>query len=88
MSLSNTELSHIADFLEQLGNIQGNAGCNDFEMPATEENIKMCQEFEAAEGHDISGIWGIRSGKILTMDWWITAHLEKKIRKMLNDTSR
>ena len=50
--LNKHQLLLVAEFLEELSIIQGNAGCNDYEMENTEENWALLQLAERWHSKD------------------------------------
>jgi len=48
--IQKTAITHALKFLEELSEQQGNAGCNDFQMPNTDENWAMYARAVYANG--------------------------------------
>jgi len=72
----------IADLLEKASDKFSNHGCNDYEMPNTDENWQLFEEMSAANVHKTVEQWRVTdaieeedfrpSGKtIYFTDWWL-----------------
>lgn len=78
MALSKAEIILIIEFLKELSDHQGNAGCNDYYLKNTPANMKIAK---LANHED----WELQvvDGKILCFDSAIVDHLIKRLQTEL-----
>lgn len=76
---NNTEKKWLIEFLENLKEHQGNAGCNDWYTKATPEAVAFMEAAHKWDGNS-DPIYEIRDGKIFTYDWFVTSYLLHKIK--------
>ena len=83
MNLTIGEFELLLNFLEDYGSKVS----NDLSIEASEENRKMCEEYAAADGFTDENAkeapWEIYHNEILTFDWWICAHIRRKLQNYL-----
>lgn len=74
MKLNKTELAVFCELLDRFADALGNAGCNDFNLPDTEEGRKL-----AVEVDDLTNDGdGRPQPQLCCMDWAVLAVLRKK----------
>ena len=87
-SLSKNELAFIADFLEWAGREASNNSCNDYVMPATEQNkefmIEVISEMMGDSRDAREEIQTIEESKdeILACDWMVMKYLSKRCKNL------
>lgn len=85
--LSKTELKFIADMLDFASSEFSNNSCNDYIIPATDENKKMMIDLS----NDMMGIDAEEEieriieekDEILAMDWMLMKYLSKRCKALL-----
>lgn len=63
-------------FLERLSSAMGAAGCNDFDMPVTEDNLDLARAAYCGEEE-----LRVIGGKIICFDFAILDELRKRLRE-------
>lgn len=81
-SLSNTEIKMLTKLLEELSEVQENAGCNDLTLPLTEENKAFAEIFNQSQEEE--GLQ-LKIGKkdITGYDMAITYYFINKLKNMV-----
>ena len=81
--MTNYEAQLLAKFIDDLGRRMGNAGCNDFTLPDTEENRTLVRSAEQyGMGKDAKEKLDVQGGKIVTDDFVVLDYLK---HRMLED---
>lgn len=75
---SKAELEAMASLFEIAAKHFGNHGCNDFELPATEENLVLARQ---ARSEDDEEEPHVVDGKIITADFVLMYFLRKRCQK-------
>ena len=89
--LQKTALKLAVEFLEDLGDKYGNAGCNDYEFPNTDENWEIYKKSIYDNG-DLEEIEQFEKTprptkkKILCLDFAISDTVKRIIQDMLKDS--
>lgn len=89
MEFTALEKKILFKFLEDLSDHQGNAGCNDFDLPNTPEGQQIHEEsVRAAMSKRDADEWlsnehGSKSKTICTADTIVLSYLVKKLKKVL-----
>jgi len=75
MQLNNTEQQVFRTLLDRFSDMLGNAGCNDFDLPATKEGQDLANEVESylSDGEPRN------PAPLCTFDWAVLAVLRKKV---------
>ncbi len=84
--LSKAELKMISQLLEEASEEYSNNGCNDYKVPATEENKKMVAEMIEANNDidwqdDVRDVMNTKD-EIFTYDWMLMSHLANRCKKL------
>jgi len=80
IELTDAAIKILLESLESYSEVLGNAGCNDYELPATNTNAQFVRDAEN---------WGlekgmeprVHNGKILTMDWLLVDYIRHLIKE-------
>ena len=86
--LNSLEKSQLFSFLKEHSETQGRAGCNDHELPNTEEGRELLKNslysgMSKAEAEEwLEGVKPYK-GKILTSDFMVFGYLVKRLREIL-----
>lgn len=85
--LSKAELALIARLLEEASSDLSSNGCNDYSIPATEENKKIMLEMFEANGDinerqdDVAEVLEAKD-EIDTYDWWLAGYFADRCKKL------
>jgi len=80
------QIQKAIEFLDELSDIQGNAGCNDFDMPNTPENRVFFEEMEAynnSENEDRQELPPLNDKNIYTLDILVNSYVRHCLKNML-----
>lgn len=93
MNLTKGELEILLNILADAGtdmayNARGQEP--DFSIEETEANLKMFQEYTEADGYTQETAkdcpWWVNNKQITSYDWWVCAHIRRKIQDYLTQT--
>ncbi len=78
MPLNDTERKVFSDLLDRFSDMLGNAGCNDLDLPKTEEGQALANEVEVYLTND-SKDEPRNPAPLCCMDWAVLSVLRKKV---------
>lgn len=77
-NMSKAEIKMLISMLEELSDVQGNAGCNDLFLPLTQDNIDFAKTYNASVEEDMQ--FDIRAKEIVGCDILVTSYFIKKLK--------